>query len=119
MAKVDGLPVNFTISEAAKSAIEDLRRDWDRRSPDDPAAVPMIGWGIFKNRREEAKLENVVVSFYNRSQLPRVKPGIEQVSGIDVLFFVTRPYHENFAGKVLDFAEERWFFLRGQDSADA
>ncbi|MEX1180944.1 MAG: hypothetical protein WEB63_09070 [Cucumibacter sp.] len=72
MAKVDGLPVNFTISENAKQAIELLRRDWDRRSPDDPAAVPMIGWGIFKNRREEAKLENVVVSFCNRSQLPRV-----------------------------------------------
>ena len=110
MTESDILPVNFTISAVAKQAIERIRQDWDEQFPD-PAAVAMIGWGIF-NLNSGQKGENVVVSFYAESQLAEVAHAVQEVSGLKVVFFTTPEYYPNFEGKILDFADDRWFFLR-------
>lgn len=106
----DVLPANFTISVAAKHEIENLRRQWNEQSPD-PAAVLMVGWGLFRfNSGQQA--ENVVVSLYGESQLAQVAHGIQEVSGTKLVFFTTPEYHHKFEGKVLDFAADQGFFLR-------
>jgi hypothetical protein len=44
--------------------------------------------------------------------LADIAAGIQEVSGIKLVFFTTEEHHGKFAGKVLDFAAERGFFLR-------
>lgn len=110
MRSADILPANFTISAAAKVEIENLRRFWDSRSLD-PAAVAVIAWGIFTSN-EGRRSENVVVSFYGRSQLAEVAHGVQEVSGLPIVFFTTSDHHPRFEGKVVDHDDERGFFLR-------
>jgi putative cell wall-binding protein len=44
------LPINFTISEAAKNAINAMRADYDAAFPNNPAVVPAIGWAYVNPR---------------------------------------------------------------------
>ena len=110
MSDSDFLRVNFTISDAAKREIENLRRLWNEKLPD-PAGVLMVSWGFWHFNSGE-KAENVLVSFYGQSQLPRVAHGVQRVSGIDLVFFTLPEYLPKFEGKVLDHTPERSFFLR-------
>ena len=104
------LRANFTISDAAKREIENLRRFWDENVPD-PAAVAMVAWGFYHFNSGE-KAEGVIVSFYPKSQLSMIAHGIQQVSGMDVVFFTLPEYLPKFQDKVLDHTPERSFFLR-------
>lgn len=110
MLPPDVLPANFTISDNAKIAIEDIRRDWNARF-DDPAAVVWVAWGLFRPHAGEP-FEDVVVSFYAQSQVAQNADGIQTVSGVDLVFFTIPEYHHHFEGKVLDFEAGKWFFLR-------
>lgn len=103
---------NFTISAAAKSALAGLKADMTRDSPKDPPAVAMVGWGMFYDKRTTKRAENVVVSFYPRSMLPEVEHGIRRVSGLPLVFFVTKETAGHFSRKILDFDPANWFFLR-------
>jgi len=104
------LPINFTISEAAKAEIENLRKAWNAEVPD-PAAVLAICWGIFMPYGKPA-FEDVVVTFYGESQLASVAGIVQEVSGLKAVFFTTTKHHPRFEGKVLDHSGERGFFLR-------
>lgn len=110
MSSEDTLPVNFTISVAAKQAAEKIRIEYDVAWPNDPAAVLCVGWGI-TIPESGPRSEGVVVGFYQQSMLPDIAAGIQEVSGVKLVFFTTEEYHGKFAGKVLDFAAERGFFL--------
>jgi len=102
--------VNFTISDAAKREIENLRRFWNENVPD-PAAVVMVAWGHYSFNSGE-KAEGLMISFYSESQLPMVAHGIQHVSGIDLVFFTLPEYLPKFEGKLIDHTPERSFFLR-------
>lgn len=105
------IPVaNFTISDNAKRGIEVVRRGFNAASTD-PAGVLSVGWGRFMPNSGPA-FENVVVSFFGRSQLPQIADAVQTVSGLDVFFFANSKDYPNFEGKVLDFDDERGFFLR-------
>jgi len=110
MPRPDILPVNFTLSPAAKRGIEFVRKEYDARSPADPAAVLSVAWGYVMG--SDPSSGNVVVSFYPRSMLTAVADGIQEVSGVKFIYFTTDEHHGRFEGKVLDFAEDRGFFLR-------
>ena len=111
MVQSDILAANFTISAAARAAAERLRHDYDAQFPEDPAAVFMVGWGI-ATFDSGAQAENVVLGFYPRSMLAEVSQGIQDVSGMKLIFFTTRDYLDKFDGKVLDHVEGRGFFMR-------
>jgi hypothetical protein len=111
MASSGLLPVNFTISETAKQAVEKVRADYDAAFPHDPAAVLCVAWGIVIPKSGPSS-ENVVVGYYQQSMLPEVAHGIQEVSGVKLVFFTTEEFHGRFAGKVLDYAESGGFFLR-------
>jgi hypothetical protein len=108
----DILPVNFTISAAAKQAIAQIRADHDAQFPGDPAAVLSVAWGLYREESGSERFENVVIGFYTRSMLGEVAHAIQRVSGLDLIFFTTQELRRNFAGKILDHADERGFFLR-------
>jgi hypothetical protein len=44
--------------------------------------------------------------------LPEVADDIQEVSGVKFIYFTTDEFHRLFEGKVLDFADDRGFFLR-------
>jgi len=110
MNDTDILRANFTISDAAKREIENLRRFWNENVPE-PAGVLTVSWGFYHFNSGE-KAENVVISFYSESQLPMVAHGIQRVSGIDLVFFTLPEYLPKFEGKVIDHTPDRSFFLR-------
>jgi hypothetical protein len=104
---------NFTISAAAKAAIAQLRDEMTALDPGDPLVTAMVAWGESHDRQSNKKLqESVVVSFYPQSMSAEIAHGVVQVSGIPLVFFVTETTARHFDGKVLDFADDRWFFLR-------
>ncbi|HZQ11449.1 MAG TPA: hypothetical protein VFB31_01420 [Pseudolabrys sp.] len=107
------LPVNFTISEAAKRAAEDIRAEYDATWPDNPAAVLFVGWGITVPETGP-RSENVVLGYYQQSDLAAVEHGIQETSGVKLVFFITDEYHAKFEGRALDYTRDRGFFLRGQ-----
>jgi hypothetical protein len=104
------LPINFTISDKAKLEIRNLREFWDAKSLD-PAAVAVIAWGMFRDNSGK-RGENVLVTFYGQSQLSEVADGIQDASGLPVVFFTTEEHYLKFEGKVIDHMAERGFFLR-------
>lgn len=110
MSDPDLLAVNFTLSPAAIRAAEALRRDYDERYPDDPAAVLSIGWGYIAGT--DPSSGRVVVGYYQRSKLADIAHGIQEVSGVKFVYFTIDRFHRLFEGKVVDFNEERGFFLR-------
>ena len=110
MSDTDILRANFTISDAAKREIENVRRFWNENVPD-PAAVLMVSWGFYHFNSGE-KAQGVIISFYGQSELPRVAHGVQRVSGIDLVFFTLPEYLPKFEGKVIDHTPERSFFLR-------
>ena len=106
-----GTPIaNFTISATAKAEIESLRRFWNEQCRD-PAAVTVIAWGLFEGNSGE-HWEGVVVTFYGKSQLREVAHGIQEVSGLPIIFFTNEDYAPRFNGKVVDHAADKGFFLR-------
>lgn len=112
MAESEILRANFTISPGAKAAIERVRQDYDAEFGDDPAAVLLVGWGLFSHQSGHPRWENVVISFYPRSMLAEVAHGIQEVSGVKLIFFTMEEYLPKFEGKVLDHSDEQGFFLR-------
>jgi hypothetical protein len=46
------------------------------------------------------------------SQSAQVAHGIQEVSGVPLIFFTTEDYYANFSGKVLDYQDDTGFFLR-------
>lgn len=111
MSRSDLLRVNFTVSDRAKAAIGQVRRDYEQAFPDDPPAVLMIGWGTVTPNRG-ASFDGVVIAYYPQSQWADVAEGIQEVSGLRFIYFTTPEFHRNFEGKVLDHDRRRGFFLR-------
>ena len=110
MNDTDPLPARFTISDAAKQEIENIRVAWNERF-NDPAEVVMVGWGEGRTHAGQP-WENIVVSFYGRSQYADIAHSIQQVSGLPVVFFTIPLHATKFDGKIVDFAPAGWFFLR-------
>ena len=102
---------NFTISDNAKRGIDLMRHGFEEASSD-PAAVLSIAWGRFMPDAG-TPFENVVVSFFGRSQVPQIADAIQLVSGLEVVFYTRPKDYPTFEGRVLDFDDDRGFFLRG------
>ena len=51
-------------------------------------------------------------TFYSQEEYPGIAYGVEEASGVRLVFFITRENYGKFAGKTVDFSETRKFFLR-------
>lgn len=109
MCFLDGLPINFTISEAAKAEFAVIRR-LQLEATGDPPSVLMVGWGTtYFNAGGTA--EGVALGYYGASERAGIAHGIETVSGVELIFFILPDDYRRFAGKVLDHRPDRGFFL--------
>lgn len=104
------LPVNFTLSDFAKAEIMRLKAIWPQLTQEEPGYL-LIGWGeVYYNDGRQSGM--VVVSFYPASDDEELRPFVQQVSGIDFIFFTTLTHWWRFLDKVLDHTSENSFFLR-------
>ena len=110
MSDTDILPARFIISAAAKREIENMRVFWNANSTD-PADVVSVSWAQWRPHVGEPWW-NVIVNFYGRSQRDEIAHGIQQVSGLPIVFFTIPKFAAKFDGKIVDFAPNRGFFLR-------
>lgn len=78
---------------------------------DDRADTIMIGWGEVRPH-VGSPYGCVIVSFYSLSQRSEIAHGIQNVSGLPIIFFTTAKYAPLFDGKVVDVAPDLSFFLR-------
>lgn len=101
----------FTIASKAKRKIALLRQVFDATSRADPASVTAIAWARVMPK-EGPDYEQVMVSFFTRSQLPSVVNLVQTVSNIDVVLLATREQARHFEGRILDFGNSDGFFLR-------
>ena len=100
---------NFTISDSGKRGIEILRRSFDDVS-EDPADVVSVAWARI-TPHSSTPFEAVAVTFYSRAQRAQVSAAIQVVSGVEIVFFANANDLPRFERKILDFREERGFFL--------
>jgi hypothetical protein len=111
MTAPDILSVNFTLSEAAKRAIADLRDRYNRQFAPKVADVLSIGWGHIDGG-DPLTSGGLVLGFYTKEERSKVAHGIQTVSGVEFVYFTTDEFHPLFESKILDHSEERGFFLR-------
>ncbi len=70
--KVNGFPVNFTLSSAAKAEIDYLRSTWQERTGDQPGLLA-VAWGEVTMHSGE-EFGQVIVTFYSTGKRPRCVP---------------------------------------------
>ena len=105
------IPANFTISESACAGIEHLR-SLTAAHFQQPMVAAGISWGHIE-RNDIYANEQVVVGFYGLSDMtPALWQSVQTVNGINIVFFITQAEAHNFAGREIDFADDRGFFLR-------
>jgi hypothetical protein len=110
MTNAPPLLASFTFSSAALMAIEQIRTDWQNQFGNFPDVV-CVAWGLYE-WNDGHRGEGVIVSFYTRDQRRDLEPAIQNVSGVETILFTIPDYAHHFEGKVVDFSEQRFFFLR-------
>lgn len=110
MTTADIMPATFTLSERAKHAAEALRKEYDARFPGDPAAILSVAWGYVEGN--EPSTGRVLLSFYPQSMAGDIADGIQEVSGVELIYFTTEKFHPLFDGKMIDHSAAQGFFLR-------
>ena len=104
------LPVNFTLSEAAKAEIDRLRSIWPQLANEEPGYLS-IAWGeVYFDNGGQSGI--VLVNFYPRNDDDELRPFIQTVSGVEFIFFTTMQHWWRFSDKVLDHSPEKSFHLR-------
>jgi hypothetical protein len=104
------IPARFTFSPDAIAAIERIRADWQAQFGDHPEIVS-VAWGLYEFK-DNRRAQGVIVSFYTRDQRASMAEFIQIVSGLETILFTIPRYAPHFEGKVIDYSEERFFFLR-------
>ena len=100
----------YHFSDLAIEAIVNLRVDWNSRFPDKVATVG-VAWGtIIPNNAHP--FQAVVISFYPESQMAEMGQHVVKVDGMDVINFLLPKDFPRFEGKIIDYADNRGFFLR-------
>jgi hypothetical protein len=94
-----------------------IKADPRLAKPDDPPDVLTETWGYSYNNDLEKTGENVVVSLFNKSRTAKLAGTFREASGIPVILNAIPEYAIHFENKVLDYSEDRWFFLRDPDPA--
>jgi hypothetical protein len=111
MSFVQGLPVNFTISDAAKAEINHLRSIWQSMTNAEPD-VMSVAWGnVVPNNNPVGTYGYVVVAFYPPEYRAEIAHALEHVSGLELLFFITKENHHRFAGKIIHHTADKSFHL--------
>jgi hypothetical protein len=111
MSRINGFPVNFTISERAKEKIAAIRAELEEKSPQ-LAGLLSISWGTYM-LDAGGNFEGPVISFYDEQQSRGIAYATESVSGVELIYFITQQNYAKFEGKALDYdGRSDGFFVR-------
>lgn len=112
MTNFAGPPARFTFSQRALDMIATIKADPKAYDPEDPPGVLGVAWGQYYDNDGNMHKDGVVIGFYNRSQTAGATQDFYRVSGIPVLMGGNEEDARRFDGKVIDYDEKAWFFLR-------
>ncbi len=105
MSLFHGFPVNFSISPAAREAIERLRRECPF-----PADIVGIGWG-YLSPAQDGDEGLPAIGFYPPEDRPGLEHLLEIVDGVELVYAITGKDYHRLEGMMLHFAPERAFFV--------
>ncbi len=104
------IPATFSLTARAVAKIDQLRRDLELRKGERIGAVG-FAWGHVQ-LKDGSKFENPVIGFYESSQMDATaRASVQTVDGIDLIVFSTPEQATNFDDRVVDFVEDRGFFI--------
>lgn len=112
----DGIVTNprFTVSARALAQI-DVLTDEIRTKVGEADPIPSLSWG--ESRRNGERLdEGLVIGFYPRDQEQEIAEIIHPFGGKRLAVFMMPEKAEELAGLVIDWSEERRFFVRPPES---
>ena len=112
----DILPINFSLSDAARRRLEELEDSFNERYPDDPAAILGFGWGYMLGTSPDKG--NVAIGFHRQSEKRAVVAGAQEAFGRQVIFAVSEANHRRFEGKILDLDDQNQLYLRDPGDTD-
>ena len=108
MKKAEYIPVNFRLSQRAVAKVNELTKLSSEAS--DRLMVPALFW---HEEYEEAKRETVVFGpefgWYYLDEVPTNL--LQEVDGTTLIFAVTLKTARHFLEKVIDYSDEKRFFL--------
>ena len=108
MRPFDIIPINFSLTDRAASAINLLTREVSETQ-----GKAMVASLLWNEAYEEVERRLVSYGFtlgwYELSRVP--KDATQVVNGVDLLFAVTEREARNFDGKTIDFIDERFRFV--------
>jgi hypothetical protein len=108
MKKAEYIPVNFLLSQRAVAKVNELTKLSSEFS--DRLMVPALFW---HEEYEEAKRETVVFGpgfgWYYLDEVPTNL--LQRVDGMTLIFAVTSKTAVHFLDKVIDYTDEKRFFL--------
>ncbi len=104
----------FALSDTAVEQMRVIRADYLAYSPQNPPVL--AGISVAASLVEgKAGQWHVVIGFWRQSEITRDNPewkNAVRVRDIDVVFDVPEEHLPMFAGKVIDYAPDRAFFLK-------
>lgn len=107
----DFIPANFTFSARAIAVLETFRAEIDANE-EDKYLCAGVGWGTCTLKTGH-RYEQVFVGAYKQSNRPQIEDVIQNVSGVDVFYFVVPEDYPKLEGLEIDFDEDAGgFFLR-------
>lgn len=109
MAAQELIRVNFTISPAAWSEIDNIKEEYDKKFLE-KADVVMIAWGTTMLHNGKS-FDGIVIGYYNTSERRSIEHGIQKLNDREVVFFVNAETVHHFDGKVIGFERYRGFYF--------
>jgi hypothetical protein len=101
----------YNFSSNALRAIESLRPEFEAMSREKSGAV-VVAWGTSIPHDGSPGRSAVVISFYTESQMVEMGQHVVKIDGMDVINFLLPQDFPRFDGKIIDYADNRGFFLR-------
>lgn len=104
------LPINFTLTDAAKDRILWLMHN-TRSEKCGPPVLATIAWAIDLHA-DGRRIEGPAIGFYDAVGAVKVKGSIQVVNGLDVIYFVNEATWQHFQDRIVDFSDYRGFYLQ-------
>jgi len=104
--------INFTLTQNARRGIEEIRQIYLDNYPDEPPEFPSVCLATY-HLDNGIVFENVMVGFYQKGEAAEnMRPFLQRVGDIDLIYFVTEEGHRKLEGAIIDYRTGEGFFMR-------
>ncbi|WP_406853905.1 hypothetical protein ABEG18_15210 [Alsobacter sp. KACC 23698] len=114
MVSLSDILKNFAISPAAEQALGGIEARFQEKTLQEPAAL-CLAWGRIRPKGALPD-EGLLIGAYTSAQLKQIPQDAIGVFGNrKLVFFITEKHFDHFAGKMLDWSQDKGLFLRPAD----